>query len=158
MYLIGTKFCGYLISRFQRDSILWGFIFMISMGKYEKRHQISRFRQIKKTLKEHSQLWDSADLDTTFASSKSVYLNPKSNLCVGYISKYASVLPLFHSILDLLLKTSFRANVYSSYYIILSYLVKNSIQRNMNRRGEKCVGTRQEKSPLFTKITREINQ
>ena len=31
----------------------------------------------------HSQLWDRADLDTTFASLKSVYLNPKSN--DGYI-------------------------------------------------------------------------
>ena len=48
----------------------------------------------------------------------------------------------FHSILDLLLKISFWANFYSSYYIILSYLVKNTIQRNMNRRGEKRVGGR----------------
>ena len=37
------------------------------------------------TLKGHSQLWDRADLDTTFASLKSVYLNQKSNLRVGYI-------------------------------------------------------------------------
>ena len=29
--------------------------------------------------------WDRADLDTTFASLKSVYLNPKSNVRVGYI-------------------------------------------------------------------------
>ena len=36
-------------------------------------------------LKGHSQLWDRADLDTTFASLKSVYLNPKSNVRVGYI-------------------------------------------------------------------------
>ena len=36
-------------------------------------------------LQGHSQLWDRADLDTTFASLKSVYLNPKSNLRVGYI-------------------------------------------------------------------------
>ena len=28
-------------------------------------------------LKGHSQLWDRADLDTTFASLKSDYLNPK---------------------------------------------------------------------------------
>ena len=30
-------------------------------------------------LKGHSQLRDSTDMDTTFASLKSVYLNPKSN-------------------------------------------------------------------------------
>ena len=38
-----------------------------------------------KGLKGHSQLWDCADLDTTFASLKSVYLNLKSNVRVGYI-------------------------------------------------------------------------
>ena len=40
-------------------------------------------------LQGHSQLWDRPDLDNTFASLKSVYLlvylNPKSNLRVGYI-------------------------------------------------------------------------
>ena len=36
-------------------------------------------------LKGHSQLCDRADLDTAFASLKSVYLNPKSKLRVGYI-------------------------------------------------------------------------
>ena len=36
-------------------------------------------------LKGHSKLWDLADLETTFASLKSVYLNPKSNLQVQYI-------------------------------------------------------------------------
>ena len=36
-------------------------------------------------LKGHSQLWDRADLDTTFESLKSFYLNLKSNLRVGYI-------------------------------------------------------------------------
>ena len=35
-------------------------------------------------LKGHSQQWDGAGLDTTFPSLKSVYLNPKSNLRVGY--------------------------------------------------------------------------
>ena len=40
-------------------------------------------------IKGHSQLWDRADLDTTFASLKSVYLNPKSN--DGYIQKSASI-------------------------------------------------------------------
>ena len=38
-----------------------------------------------KYLKKHSQLWDRADLDTTFVSLKRVYLNPKSNERVGYI-------------------------------------------------------------------------
>ena len=28
----------------------------------------------------HSQLWDRADLDTTLANLKSVYINPKSNV------------------------------------------------------------------------------
>ena len=36
-------------------------------------------------LKGDSQLWDPADLDTTFVSLKRVYLNPKSNERVGYI-------------------------------------------------------------------------
>ena len=46
-----------------------------------------------------------------------------------------------HSIIDLLLKTSFWANFYSSYNIILSYSVKHSIQRNMHekKRWETCV-------------------
>ena len=43
---------------------------------------------------------------------------------------------VFHSILDFSQKISLWANFYSSCYIILTYLVKNSIQRNMNRRGE----------------------
>ena len=37
------------------------------------------------TLKGHSQLLDRTDLDTTFVSLKSVYLNPKSNERIGYI-------------------------------------------------------------------------
>ena len=65
---------------------------------------------------------------------------------------------VFHSILDLLLRNSFWANVYSSYYIISSYLVKNSIQRNMNRGGEKRVSAGREKSHSFTKITREMKK
>ena len=36
-------------------------------------------------LKGHGQLWDLADLDTSFASLKSVYLNLKLNVRVGYI-------------------------------------------------------------------------
>ena len=40
---------------------------------------------LKIDLKGHSQLWDRADLDTSFASLKSVYLNLKLNVRVGYI-------------------------------------------------------------------------
>ena len=65
---------------------------------------------------------------------------------------------VFHSILDILLKTSFWANFYSSYDIILSYLVKNSIQTNMDRRGRKRVDAGWKKSPSFTKIAKEMNQ
>ena len=36
-------------------------------------------------LKGHSQLWDGAGMDTTFASLKSVSLNPKSNIRIRYI-------------------------------------------------------------------------
>ena len=57
-------------------------------------------------LKGDSQLWDPADLDTTFVSLKRVHLNPKSNERVGHIKKSASVL-LFHSIRDILQKNSF---------------------------------------------------
>ena len=65
---------------------------------------------------------------------------------------------VFHSIFDLLLEISFWANFYSSYYNIFSCLVKNSIQRNLKRRGEQRVGAGREKSPSFIKITREMNQ
>ena len=43
------------------------------------------FNQQSWPLKGHSQLWDRSDLDTTFVSLKSVYLNPKSNVRIGYI-------------------------------------------------------------------------
>ena len=62
---------------------------------------------------------------------------------------------VFHSILNLLQKTYFWANFNSFFYIILSYLVKNSLQRNMNRRGEKRAGAGREKSSSFTKISRK---
>ena len=56
-------------------------------------------------------------------------------------------------------ETSFWANFNSSNDIILSYLVENSYQRNMKKRGEKRVGAGREKSPSFTKlITKELNQ
>ena len=40
---------------------------------------------LKIDLKGHSQLWDLANLDTSFASLKSVYLNLQLNIRVGYI-------------------------------------------------------------------------
>ena len=52
-------------------------------------------RYFKLIIKGHSQLWGRADLDTTFSSLKSVYLNQKSNVCVRYIQKSASILPSF---------------------------------------------------------------
>ena len=36
-------------------------------------------------LKGDSVLWDLADLDSSFTSLKSVYLNPKLNVRVGYV-------------------------------------------------------------------------
>ena len=65
---------------------------------------------------------------------------------------------VFHSILSLLLKTSLWANFYSSHCIILSYLVKSSVPRNINRTAEKRLGPVQEKLPSFTKVTWEMNQ
>ena len=88
--------------------------------------------------KGHSQLWDRADLDTTFAQNQ-MYASATSR------NPLHSCL-VFHSILDLLQKTCLTA-----YDIILSYLVKNSIQRNMNRRGEKRVGAGREKSVRLPK-------
>ena len=45
-------------------------------------------------LKGHSQLWDCADLDTTFVSLKSVYHNPKSNVrLISHKSLWASYRP-----------------------------------------------------------------
>ena len=103
------------------------------------------------------QLWDRDDLDTTFASLKSVYLNPKLNVRVIYIQRSAEILPsvLFDP-------RSFTENLFLSKLLLipLNYFiifVKN-IQRNMNKWGEKGVGAGQKKSPSFTKRTREINQ
>ena len=50
-------------------------------------------QHIRSALREPSQLRNHAELDTTFASLKSVYFNLKSNLCIGYIWKSASILP-----------------------------------------------------------------
>ena len=63
-----------------------------------------------------------------------------------------------HSILVLSPKTSFWAHVNWSYDIISSYLVKKSIQSNMNRRGENRVGAWRKKSPSFTRTTKKMNQ
>ena len=110
------------------------------------------FFQILEKLKGHSQQWDCADLDATFASVKSVYrfLNPNQMYPLDTSRNLLQSCLVLCSILDLLQKTSFWANFYSCYDIILSYLVKNSIQRNMNRKGEKRVGTGWERSPSFT--------
>ena len=94
--------------------------------------------------------------DTTFDSLKRVHLNPKSASATSRNPLQSCL--VFHLILDLLQKTCFWANFDSSYDIMLSYLVKNSIQRNKNRRGEKRVSARWEKSLSFTKITKEMNQ
>ena len=51
---------------------------------------------------------------------------------------------VFHLILDLILKTSFWANFYTTHKV-LSYLVKHSIQRNMKRSSGKCEGAGQGK-------------
>ena len=73
---------------------------------------------LKIDLKGHSQLWERADLDTSFASLKSVYLNPKLNVRVRYIKKSAQSCLLFYSILDLLLKTSFFTHPFTIFYHI----------------------------------------
>ena len=110
-------------------------------------------------LKGHGQLCDRADLDTTFASLKSVYHNPKSNLRVGYILKSASILPSIS--FD---PRSFTENLFRSklLLILLHYLIINKIKTvfkgKWNRRGEKRIGAAREKLSSFTKITREMNQ
>ena len=110
------------------------------------------------SLKGHSQLWDCADLDTTFASLKSVYLNPQSNVPSDTSRNPLQSCKVVHSTLGLSQNTSFWPHFNWSYDIILSYLVKKSIQRNMNRRGENRVGDWREKSPSFTRTTKKMNQ
>ena len=105
-------------------------------------------------LKGRSQLWHHTDLDTTFASLKSIYLNPKSNIWQRQILLDFNPLQSLPSVsLD---PHSFTENLLFSKLLILSHyfidLVKHNIQRNMKRRGEKCSGTRQGKSPSFNKI------
>ena len=58
-------------------------------------------------LKGHSQLWDRADLDTSFLTLKRVHLNLKSKLRVEYVEKSASIFAVFCSIFNLKLKNLF---------------------------------------------------
>ena len=53
-------------------------------ARQQPRSQYRKIYDLSFLLKGHSQLWDRADLDTTFASLKNVSLNPKSNVRVGY--------------------------------------------------------------------------
>ena len=80
-------------------------------------------------LKGHSHPWDQADLDTSFATLKSIYLKPKSNvhqiqgeICFNYLAHC-----FIRSFLFLLLKNLLLSFFYSFYHIILSSLVKNSM-------------------------------
>ena len=80
------------------------------------------------------------------------FTSTRNQLCLSDTSR----IPLqpclvFHSILNLILKTSFWANVYS-FHKGLSYFVKHSIQRNMKRSGGTHEGAGQEK--LFTRKKR----
>ena len=84
---------------------------------------------LKIDLKGHSQLWDRADLDTSFASLKSVYLNLKLNVRVGYIYCFIRSSIFYWNLF-----------FYSSFYNIVSYLVKNGIQRNTNTRRRRAGG------------------
>ena len=69
------------------------------------------------SLKGHSQLWDRADLDTSFLTLKRVHLNLKSKLRVEYIEKSASIFAVFCSIFNLKLKNLFL----SVFLLILGY-------------------------------------
>ena len=91
-------------------------------------------------LKGHSQLYCRADLDTSFPTLKRVPLNLKSKLRVEYLWKSASILEVFCSIFNRLLKYCFWVCFCSSYDIILSYLVKNSIDRVSKRTWKQEVG------------------
>ena len=94
-----------------------------------------------------------ADLDTTFASLKSVYLNPKSNVRVEYSQKSALILPSVS--FD---PRSFTENLFLSklLHILLHYSImliwwKTVSTGTWTKEGEKRVGPGREKSPSFTK-------
>ena len=60
------------------------------------------------------------------------FVSTQHQMCASYTSTFPlQPCLVFYSFLNLLLKTSFCVNFYSSYNIILSHLVKHSIQRNM---------------------------
>ena len=52
-------------------------------------------------------IYDRADLDTSFPTSKKVHLNLKSKLRVEYLAKSPSILAVFCSIFNHLLKYCF---------------------------------------------------
>ena len=130
---------------------MWCVLFSTCLGIYQRKHIEKRYVQklfqgasccfkkvgksasciyldlfgLRPILKGHGQLCDRADLDTTFASLKSVYHNPKSNLRVGYILKSASILPSIS--FD---PRSFTENLFRSklLLILLHYLIINKIK------------------------------
>ena len=93
-------------------------------------------------LKGHSQLWDRADLDTTFSDWKAFTSTQNQMYALDTSRNLLQSCLVFHSILDLLQKTSFWENFNSSYNIILSCLVKNSIQRNLQQKRRETRGRR----------------
>ena len=79
-----------------------------------------------KGVKGPSQLWDRADLDTSFFALKIVYPNLKSK----YISNSASISVVFCFIFNnLLKKTVFECAFGQPLMLFLSYLVKNDMYR-----------------------------
>ena len=69
-----------------------------SSQKKKKKNSSRECKRLKtiERLKGHSQLWDCADLDTTFVSLKCVYLNPKSNVRVSNEHLHQLTVPLNH--------------------------------------------------------------
>ena len=109
-------------------------------------------------LKGHSQLLGRADLDTTFSSLQSVYINPKSIHASDTSRNTLQSCLLLHLILDLLMKTSFWANFYSSYCTLFYHIwLRTVFKGTWTEEVTKRVGAGRVKSPLFTKITREKN-
>ena len=93
---------------------------------------------LKIDLEGHSQLWDRADLDTSFASLNERLSQPEIKCTRRIHLEIRSVLPTV-----LFDPRSFTENLfffYSSFCNILSYLVKNSIERNMNTRRRRAGG------------------
>ena len=83
-------------------------------------------------LKGHNQLYDCVNLDASFPTLKKVHLNLKSKLCDEYLSKMlqsSQCFAQFQSFTGILFLTV----LFSSYDIILLYLVKNSIDHVFKR-------------------------